>query len=142
MPQKINTVGLLIDEPYSGYTNAIVEALANNGFDKEKIHILTYSEQPDKTGFKYSYNNIGLNGKLMPGKAAEFTATSFDMLISYYNTDTLPLQAVTAISAASFKVGLPNNTDALNDFVIQVDADKHAVFVNELIKYLKILNIL
>lgn len=62
------------------------------------------------------------------------------MLISFYDTEKMPLLQVTSLSKAQFKVGFATIDKRLNHFMINTNAENHKVFVSELFKYLKILN--
>ncbi|MBC8882701.1 hypothetical protein H9X57_02750 [Flavobacterium piscinae] len=51
-----------------------------------------------------------------------------------------PLQIVTHKSKADFKVGFTSTDKRLNHFMIDTDVENYTVFVDELFKYLRILN--
>ncbi|HCQ14581.1 MAG TPA: hypothetical protein DIU01_15210, partial [Flavobacterium sp.] len=70
----------------------------------------------------------------------DFTNASFDLLISYYDIEKAPLILVTNLSKANFKVGFASVDKRLNHFMIDTNAENYKVFIEELFKYLKILN--
>ena len=43
--QKIETIGLLVDETYFSNTASLVEAILSQGFRKEQITILVYKDK-------------------------------------------------------------------------------------------------
>jgi len=71
---------------------------------------------------------------------ANFTNTNFDLLLSYYDVEKAPLLLITHLSKASFKVGFASVDKRLNHFMIDTNAENYKVFMEELFKYLKILN--
>ena len=64
----------------------------------------------------------------------------FDLLISYYSSNKLELNLVTALSKANFKIGINSEDSRLHDLIIDVEPSKIAVFRIELLKYLTQLN--
>jgi hypothetical protein len=69
----------------------------------------------------------------------DFKANKFDLLISYYDIEKVPLLLVTQRSKAGFKVGFSNIDKRLNHLMIETTAENSLVFIDELFKYLKIL---
>ncbi|NBU80850.1 MAG: hypothetical protein EBS55_04300, partial [Flavobacteriaceae bacterium] len=70
----------------------------------------------------------------------DFIKEPFDLLINYYDTEKVALLIVTHLSKASFKVGFATVDKRLNHFMINTNAENYIVFIDELFKYLKILN--
>jgi hypothetical protein len=70
----------------------------------------------------------------------DFVNQEFDLLISYYDVEKSPLLLVTNLSKASFKVGFSSIDKRLNHFMIDTNAENYLVFMDELFRYLKILN--
>ena len=70
----------------------------------------------------------------------DFIKEPFDLLINYYDTEKVALLLVSHLSKASFKVGFATVDKRLNHFMINTNAENYKVFVEELFKYLKILN--
>jgi L-rhamnose mutarotase len=62
------------------------------------------------------------------------------LLINYYDTEKAALLLVSNQSKASFKVGFSSIDKKLNHFMIDTNAENYKVFIEELFKYLKILN--
>jgi hypothetical protein len=62
------------------------------------------------------------------------------VLISYYKTNQLELNLVTARSKANFKIGITNEDSRLHDLTIDVEPADTDIFRIELIKYLTQLN--
>ena len=85
-------------------------------------------------------DSLGWNGKIVDDNVSNFVAKPFDLLLSYYNTENLVLQFITAHSAARFKAGFHMQKYQLHDLTIDVDIKDTTAFKTELKKYLKILN--
>lgn len=142
--KPIQTVGVLIDETYFDKKEALIQLLVENGINPEKISVLAY-----KTKYKkkenisyphYSKKDITWLGTIENKDAKEFTSNQFDLLISYYEEKKTPLQIVTHKSLADFKVGFASSDKRLNHFMIDTEVENYTVFVDELFKYLRILN--
>lgn len=142
VPDAVTTIGVLIDEPYYKHSKAIVKELVQHGIAEENIALLVYKERANtKETVKgyYTYKDIAANGSLQ-GEAAAFTGKQYNMLISYYDEEKLPLLLATIQSRAGFKAGFSGIDKRLNHFTVNTDADNYTVFMTELLKYLKILN--
>jgi len=62
------------------------------------------------------------------------------LLISFYEQKQIPLVIVTHQSKADFKVGFAEVDKRLNHFMINTAMENYTIFVEELFKYLRILN--
>ncbi len=89
---------------------------------------------------QYSKKDISWIGSIEKNEAKEFKSKQFDLLISYYDTMKTPLEIVTHKSMAEFKVGFASSNKQLNHFMIYTQVENYTVFVDELFKYLRILN--
>lgn len=89
---------------------------------------------------KFDPKGISFKGEIKDADLSEFLAKPFDLLISYYQTEDLILQYISAKSTANFKVGFPSENYQINDLIIDVPFKNTEAFTVEMIKYLKILN--
>ena len=64
----------------------------------------------------------------------------YDLLINYYNEEDSLLFFLSQNVEAKFKVGFSAVDKRLNHFMIKTEINNHSIFVNELFKYLKLLN--
>jgi hypothetical protein len=140
----VKTVGLLIDETYFFEKEDLLADLVAIGIKKEQITLLIFRDRLKKNNpilvDSFQYSDINWIGNFDNPKVEHFIQTQFDMLISFYDTEKMPLLQVTSLSKAQFKVGFTNIDKRLNHFMIHTNAENHKVFVTELYKYLKILN--
>lgn len=140
---KIETVGLLIDETHFPNKSELIEGLKANGIQENNITLLLYHDKDKKRDFNFtsfSLKNISWSGSVNDQEIVDFKSKSFDILISYYVVEKPALLLVTQRSKALFKVGFSNIDKRINHFMIDTTIENSNVFVDELFKYLKILN--
>jgi hypothetical protein len=130
----VRSIGLLLDET----------VFSQNGFAANSIRILVYRDtiNTKETYSEYTFNGNSLNwdGTIKDEVINEFIQTEFDLLISYYEIEKAILLLITNNSKAKFKVGFSSIDKRLHHLMISTAIENHTVFVNELCKYLKILN--
>ncbi len=140
----IKTVGIIFDESYFYEKEALVQELIQNRIDENNIQILVFKDKIKKNEvFDYpvfSQKDLSWHGTFTKNEVKDFIAVPFDLLINYYDTEKAPLLLVSHLSKASFKVGFAAVDNRLNHFMIDTNAENYKVFMDELFKYLKILN--
>lgn len=141
---SIKRVGIVFDESYFFEREALINELISAGIKEKDIQILVFKNKIKKNDiFDYpifSYKNLSWNAKINTPEFNNFITTNFDLLISYYDIEKAPLLVTTNLSKASFKVGFASIDKRLNHFMIDTNAENYKVFMEELFKYLKILN--
>ncbi|MCR8669105.1 hypothetical protein NO995_15575 [Aestuariibaculum sp. M13] len=109
-----------------------------------KVKIIAFSEREIELQSTwdvcYTFKDFGWKGAVNNSELQAFIKTEFDALISFYNNDILELKLMTALSKAKFKIGVLQDDERLNDFIIKTKLNEFDVFENELFKYLTILN--
>lgn len=142
--KQIKTVGLLIDETYLFEKELLIKELIQNGIQQETIKILVFRDKIKKNEvFDYPiYSNKDLSwiATIDNKEVNSFIKEPFDLLINYYDTEKTALLLVSQMSKASFKVGFSSIDKRVNHFMITTNAEDYTIFINELFKYLKILN--
>lgn len=140
----IKKVGIIIDETYFFEKDDFIKQLAFFGIDTISISLLIFKNKIIKNEIlnhiTFSFNDLSWSGKIENAFVNEFIKEEFDLLISYYDTEKAPLLLVTNNSKANFKVGFSSVDKRLNHFMIDSNAENYKVFIDELFKYLKILN--
>jgi len=144
--RQVRTLGILQEKgaPFDvKSTKVLAKAL---GIEENDIEIFTYQaklpkDQKEIQGM-YALKSIGWNATLKTASLKAFVAKDFDVLLSYYTDDRLPLRLVSGLSNAVFKVGLIKEEDGLHDLVITTAIGEEMLLINELEKYLRILKIL
>ena len=141
---SIQTIGLLIDESYFSETEALLKEVNAYGILENNIKIIVYRDKIKKnevhSHITFGAKHINWNLKINNIEVNDFISQKFDLLISYYDIEKAILLKVTHDSKAQFKVGFSSIDNKLNNLLINTNAENHTVFVNELFRYLKILN--
>ena len=140
----IKKVGIVFDESYFYEREGLLSELVLQGVELNNIEILVFKNKiKKKETFDYpvySYKNLTWSASIDALQFKKFTTTNFDLLISYYDVEKTPLLLVTQHAKASFKVGFASIDKRLHHFMIDTNAENYKVFMEELFKYLKILN--
>ncbi len=141
---SINTIGLIIDESYFNKKDALINELIKNGIQFQNIKLLVFKDKIKKNEvFDYaffSYKDLSWIASINNQDVNDFISQKFDLLINYYDLEKAPLLVASNLSKASFKVGFSNVDKRLNQFMIDTNAENYIIFIEELFKYLKILN--
>lgn len=141
---KIKTITVLIDESTFESKNDLKKEIIKQGFKESDISFLIYKDKIKKNEVfetsTFSFKDLDWNGNFNNSNLHHFLSQSFDLLISYYDTEKIPLMLLTQNINANFKVGFSNVDKRLNHFMINTYVENHGVFSSELFKYLKILN--
>lgn len=141
---SIHTVGLLIDESYFSQKEALIKEIVVHGIAESNIKVILYRDKWKKNE-TYQYPTFGIqhlnwNTQITNPIVRGFIKEKFDLLISYYDIEKAFLKKVTHQSRAQFKVGFSSVDKKLNHLMVNTNAENHTVFVQELFRYLKILN--
>lgn len=140
----IQTVGVLVDESYFFEKDALVKELIANGILENNIKIIVYRDKLKKNEVylqpTFSIKHLNWKGEIIDPSVNDFINNKFDLLISYYDVEKAILLNITQNSKALFKVGFSTIDKRLSHFMIKASAENYKVFVQELFKYLKILN--
>ena len=142
--KTIQTVGIVFDESYFYEREALVQELVLNEIKENNIEVLVFKDKIKKNeSFDYptfSHKDLSWTATFEKSDVKNFTAKKFDLLINYYDTEKAALLLVSHQSKASFKVGFASVDKKINHFMINARAEDYKIFVDELFKYLKILN--
>ena len=141
---KVKTIGVLLNlEEYDDF-ESFRTYFKELGLISPKSKVAAFIDDEKKiTNLWDTYfipKNFGWKGKVNSVDLQSFIDTEFDILISFYKTDTLELNLITAMSKAHFKVGLSETDQRLHDLIIDVTVKEFSTFKNELKKYLNVLN--
>ena len=141
---NIKTVGIIFDESYFYEKEALVKELVKNGILESNIKILVFKDKIKKNELfdypTFSHKDLSWTATFDKSEVKDFIAQKFDLLINYYDTEKSALLLVSNQSKASFKVGFSSIDKKLNHFMIDTNAENYQIFIEELFKYLKILN--
>jgi hypothetical protein len=141
---KVKTIAVLLNaNEYSDFETFRMFFKALN-LTSPKHKIIAFTLDNKFVGSQWeSYfcpKDLGWKGKINHIDLQAFTNETYDVLISYYKEDVLPLNLITAVSKANLKVGISRNDERLYDIIIDVKTKELEIFKQELKKYLNILN--
>lgn len=141
---SIKTVGIVFDESYFYEREALVQELIQKGIQEKDIKVLVFKDKIKKNEiFDYpvfSPKDLSWTATFDKPEVIDFITQEFDLLINYYDLEKVPLLLVSHQSKADFKVGFSSIDKRLNHFMIKTNAENYRVFIDELFKYLRILN--
>ena len=142
----IRRIGILQEEGVPFDVKKIASLAKSLGIKQNDVEVFSFTTTPTKDQKEvegiYSVKSIGWNGTAKTATLKAFVEKDFDVLLSYYTEDRLPLRLVSGLSRATFKVGLMKEEQGLHDLVITTAIGEETIFINELEKYLRILKIL
>lgn len=142
--KKIKTVGIIFDESYFYEREALVQELISNGIKEEDIKFIVFKDKIKKNEVfdfpVFSFKDLTWIATIANPQVNDFVKEPFDLLINYYDTEKTALLLASHLSKANFKVGFSLIDNRLNHFMINTNAENYKVFMDELFKYLKILN--
>ena len=141
---KVNSIGVIFDyDSYYDY-DFFRNLIKDLGVMDTKVRFIAKVDleknKPNSWDSFFSLDNFDWLGRPKSVEIEEFVEQPFDVLISYYKTNQLELNLVTARSKANFKIGITNEDSRLHDLTIDVEPSDTDVFRTELIKYLTQLN--
>lgn len=142
--KPIQTVGLVVDTTDFDQTEVLIQELISKGFSEKNISVINYTDKLNKkeiqTRLSFNSEILDWKGEIVDQVIRDFINAEHDILISYYEIEKPALLVITNQSKAQFKVGFLTIDKRLNHLLISTSLDKYTVFVQELFKYLKILN--
>jgi hypothetical protein len=142
--QKIETLGVILNTNEFNDFEAFRELANELKIHPNKIKILAYTddekEVPNSRELLFSKKEIGWKAKIKSPELKDFLNKEFDALLGFYNEENVALNLVTTVSKANFKIGISGHDERIFDFIIETESSDFAIFKNELIKYLNILN--
>ena len=142
--KKIKTVGIIFDESYFYEREALVQELILNGIEEKDIKFIVFKDKVKKNEVFdfpiFSFKDLTWIATIDNPQVNEFVKEPFDLLINYYDTEKTALLLASHLSKANFKVGFSLIDNRLNHFMINTNAENYKLFMDELFKYLKILN--
>lgn len=140
----IQSVGVIFDGNLNIELENVIKELVEHGIDENQIKVLIFKNKINKNEvFKHelvTYKEFNWSGELTHSKAELFLNTNFDLLINYHEFDKSPLVYLSYLSKANFKVGFNTQDKTVNKFMVNTNIYNYQLFVDELFKYLRILN--
>ncbi len=144
---SIKSLAVLIDASQSVNILSVVKLANELGVKSDHLTVMGYKEDQkeisdDKDAAYYNDKSFGVGGSIKSTSLNKFINKDYDVLINFYSDDRLELNYVAAASQAKFKVGFAEVDNRINDLIIGAASDNTNLFISELKKYLKILQII
>ncbi|WP_234387199.1 MULTISPECIES: hypothetical protein [Aquimarina] len=144
---NLKTLAVLIDATQSINIVSLLKLANELGVKSEELKVIGYKEDQkeiidDKDAAYYNDKSFGVNGAIKSKSLQDFVDKDFDVLINFYEKNTVELNYVAAASKAKFKVGFAEVDNRINDLIIGASTNDTNLFISELKKYLKILQII
>jgi hypothetical protein len=140
----IKSVGVIFDGNLNLKIENVIKELVKQGIEENQIKVLVFKNKINKNEvFDHelvTYKEFNWSGELTHSKSELFLNTNFDLLINYHEFDKPPLVYLSYLSKANFKVGLNTQDKIVNKFMVKTNIYNYQLFIDELFKYLKILN--
>ncbi len=142
--RKIKSIGVILNLKEFSDFESLRAFFKSLGIKPNKTKIIAFVEDEKDINFHwetyFTAKDFGWKGKINNMDLITFVETEFDALISFYKSQDLELNLITAQSNANFKIGLSNNDQRLYDLIIEVKPSEFSLFKDELKKYLTVLN--
>ncbi len=140
---SIRTVGVLVANNKNDNKLLLEGLAAVFGVSVSSIVVLQYCNDKKQalqlSGNVYTGNDLLFNGRFSAATVTNFIAMPFDTLISFYKSDDILLQLVSAKSKAKFKIGFSGSQAEIHDFSVDMELSSLESFFDTLKKYLSIL---
>ena len=137
---KIKTIGVISSEDISKWIDISKEI--KNIFDVDEVRVFSFKPASQKTAQKFQFfseKSFGWQGQVKDTKLKEFLNEPFDLLIGYFNKNSLYTELAVLQSNARFKAGISKVNQQLYDLEIAEYPKNIGRFLEELKKYLQIL---
>ena len=140
--KEIHSVAILTTDAFSDDLD-LVNEVKSNFKSVRNVHIYCFRKfkSSDLVTYKhFTERDFDWKGRVKDPSFENFLENPFDLLIGYYNEESLYLELATLKSHASFKIGFANVNDKLFDVVVNEDPKKIDSFIEVVKKYLKLLH--
>jgi hypothetical protein len=144
LTSPITTVGLIVDESHFLETAALKREIISNGISENNIRVIVYRDVlKSKAVYSepvFGIKDLNFKNEFTQPALKDFLTEEFDLLINYYNEEKPFLLLLTHKAKAKFKTGFSTVDKRLNHLLINVEPENYKGYVQELFRYLKILN--
>ncbi|MTG98376.1 MULTISPECIES: DUF6913 domain-containing protein [Myroides] len=139
---QVKTIGILSEKKEQSTVESMINILVDRGFKREDILVLYYdgsnSKVKEEDAYVFKLRDFESSLKTSNESLKVFVEKPFDLLISFYKSDTIPLLWGTSQSKAKFKVGLASVTSFVNHFNIEMNGLDAELYVKLLFEYINI----
>lgn len=141
---KIQTVGLIIDERIFDQKLELLKEFVKRDISLSNIKILIYNDKEKNKSTSnepvFSLKSFDWNGEVIGKELKNFVKQDFDLLVNYFENPNVAILYASYVTNAAFRVGFDANDKKYNDIIIKTSVNDYELFTAELFRYLKILN--
>ncbi len=146
-PSRIKSVGALADiDLFRNYdfTRKLIDSfgLAPNQVQVALVDPSGKNQNTLDAPEAFSEESFGLYGKIKNATLEDFVDKEFDLLVNYSGTDWVFTEVILARSRARLKAGFERENEGWQDIAIKIPGNKMDTFHEELVKYLRIMNLI
>ena len=140
--KKLNIISVILDHRLGIYKEHFKKIGTHFNIPRKNVRVLTFFQSPNqinKANYANSCTPKNISGwGVLNGVFVDFCSENSDILINFYDQDDVNLKYLSAKSNKKLSIGFKSVDHALNDLIIEVDAQNIDVFISECIKYLEI----
>jgi hypothetical protein len=146
-PDRIKSIGALADVDLFRNYDFTGKLIKSFGLAPNQVQVVLI----DPTGKNqnildapeaFGEDCFGLYGKIKNSTLEEFIDKEFDLLVNYCSTDWIFTQVILERSRAKLKAGFEGEGERWQDLGIKLPVNKMDAFHEELVKYLRIMNLI
>lgn len=138
--KEIVSVGVIASQKISNFINIKQEIENTLGVENVKVvTFLDYDKKNHNSEHFFSDKDIDWNGAFLKEDLRNFLNEPLDLLIGYFDTNTIFMETAVLKSKATFKVGFSKVNQQLYEMEIAETPSNIENFLSELKKYLVIL---
>ncbi|BDW94304.1 MULTISPECIES: DUF6913 domain-containing protein [Flavobacteriaceae] len=139
----VASIGCIVDVDNFSKAEVFYELIEEFSLRPNAIKIIGYKSEYDKNSpyaiQMFSDKDLGWKGQIENGYVLEFLGREYDILINYYERDSLMMKLLSVKTPARLKVGLAAQDPKVNDLILNTPLNDFELFKSELKKYLKVL---
>jgi hypothetical protein len=140
--KKLRTLAVILDYRLGIDIKHFKQIGSYFNIPRKNIKIITFFQSPkqiNQLNYKSSCTSKNISSMgVLNGVVSDFCSQGYDVLINFYDQDDVDLKYISAKTHKKLSIGFKSVDHALNDLIIEVDAQNIEVFVSECIKYLEI----
>ncbi|MEO9893067.1 hypothetical protein [Aurantibacter sp.] len=142
--QGITSLACIVDLDNFDDANLFYEFVEDYKLRPNAVKIIGYKNFYDKNSPYstpvFSDKDLGWNGDIENSYVHEFLSREYDLLVNYYNRESLMIQLMSVKTKARVRVGFKEVDQIYNDIILDSPLKEFKIFKSELKKYLGVLN--
>ncbi|WP_442870096.1 DUF6913 domain-containing protein [Altibacter sp. HG106] len=140
----LKTLGFLVHEGMFNELETLQESWQFFELQPKDVKVFSFLEvkksAPSLRSNQMTNKDVSWKGVISNVNAVEFLDRPFDVLVGYYAGTQPMLDLMMSRSKAKFKVGCKGGTPGIYDLLLDIAPEQNALFLEELKKYMIVLN--